>query len=85
MHHADFYRIGDQDDLYGTGFFDLVGGNGALLVEWADRIPDALPSSRLELELAHDDQHPSHRRIEIRGWGERHANLARLLVGRFKA
>ncbi|HEY6100947.1 MAG TPA: tRNA (adenosine(37)-N6)-threonylcarbamoyltransferase complex ATPase subunit type 1 TsaE, partial [Anaeromyxobacter sp.] len=39
VHHADLYRIGDEDELYATGFFDLVGGEGALLVEWADRIP----------------------------------------------
>ncbi|HEY6097895.1 MAG TPA: tRNA (adenosine(37)-N6)-threonylcarbamoyltransferase complex ATPase subunit type 1 TsaE, partial [Anaeromyxobacter sp.] len=30
VHHADLYRIADEDDLYGTGFGDLVGGEGAL-------------------------------------------------------
>ena len=37
-----------------TGFGDLVGGEGALLVEWADRIPSALPAEKLTIRLAHD-------------------------------
>jgi tRNA threonylcarbamoyladenosine biosynthesis protein TsaE len=79
VHHADLYRVADQDDLYGTGFSDLVGGEGALLVEWADRLPGALPPERLEIRLEHDDAAPSARRITIAGTGKRHASLARRL------
>jgi tRNA threonylcarbamoyladenosine biosynthesis protein TsaE len=80
VHHADLYRIGDEDELYGTGFGDLVGGDGALLVEWADRIPGALPSERLTLTLAHDAVAPSRRQVSIDGVGARHAALARALA-----
>jgi tRNA threonylcarbamoyladenosine biosynthesis protein TsaE len=80
VHHADLYRIADEDELYATGFFDLVGGDGALLVEWADRIPGALPAERLELRLRHDARAPSTRHLEIEGTGPRHAALARELV-----
>jgi tRNA threonylcarbamoyladenosine biosynthesis protein TsaE len=78
VHHADLYRIADEDELHATGFGDLVGGEGALLVEWADRIPGALPSERLEIRLAHG-RSPSLRSVEILGTGERHAALARRL------
>jgi tRNA threonylcarbamoyladenosine biosynthesis protein TsaE len=81
VHHADLYRIGDEDELYGTGFGDLVGGEGALLVEWADRIPSALPAERLTLTLSHDDRAPSVRHVALAGTGERHAALARALAG----
>jgi len=81
VHHADLYRIGDEDELYGTGFGDLVGGEGAVLVEWADRIPGALPEGRLTVRLAHDAKAPSVRHVEIEGVGERHAGLARKLAG----
>ncbi len=81
VHHADLYRIADEDELYGTGFGDLVGGEGALLVEWADRIPGALPQERLTLTLSHDEAGPSVRHVEIEGLGARHAELARDLVG----
>jgi tRNA threonylcarbamoyladenosine biosynthesis protein TsaE len=80
VHHADLYRIADEDELYGTGFGDLVGGEGALLVEWADRIPGALPAERLTIRLAHDSERPSVRRVEIEGVGERHAALAKALT-----
>jgi tRNA threonylcarbamoyladenosine biosynthesis protein TsaE len=76
VHHADLYRIGDEDDLYGTGFGDLVGGEGALLVEWADRIPSALPDEKLTIRLAHDARKPDVRRVELEGVGERFAALA---------
>jgi tRNA threonylcarbamoyladenosine biosynthesis protein TsaE len=80
IHHADLYRIGDEDELYATGFFDLVGGDGALLVEWADRVPGALPEERLEIRMAHHPRLLSVRRLEIAGAGERHSALARALA-----
>ena len=80
VHHADLYRIGDPDELYGTGFGDLVGGEGALLVEWADRIPGALPEERLTVQLAHDARRPDVRHVAVEGTGARHAELARRWV-----
>jgi tRNA threonylcarbamoyladenosine biosynthesis protein TsaE len=80
VHHADLYRIADEDELYATGFGDLVGGDGALLVEWADRVPGALPAERLTVRLAHHATAPDVRRLEIEGLGTRHAALARALV-----
>ncbi len=82
VHHADLYRIADEDELYGTGFGDLVGGDGALLVEWADRIPGALPPERLVIRLAHHPTAPSSRTIEVEGTGERAAELGRELLAR---
>lgn len=83
FHHADLYRIADYDELYATGFFDLVGGAGAILVEWADRVPDALPEQRLTITLRHDPRRPDVRHVALEGTGERHAALAqRLAVAR---
>ncbi len=80
VHHADLYRVGDQDELYGTGFFDLLGGDGAVLVEWADRVPGALPPERLEIHLDHDARRPGFRHLELSGTGERGVALARALA-----
>jgi tRNA threonylcarbamoyladenosine biosynthesis protein TsaE len=82
VNHADLYRIGDEDELYATGFFDLVGGAGATVVEWADRIPGALPRERLEIRLRHDERRTGLRHLEIAGTGARHAALARALAPR---
>lgn len=76
VHHADLYRIGDLDELYATGFFDLVGGDGAILVEWADRVAGALPDERLTITLRHDPKRADVRRVELDGVGDRHAALA---------
>jgi tRNA threonylcarbamoyladenosine biosynthesis protein TsaE len=82
VHHADLYRIADEDELFATGFGDLVGGpaQGALVVEWADRIPGALPAERLTVALAHDPRAPSVRHLSLEGVGARHAALARKLA-----
>jgi tRNA threonylcarbamoyladenosine biosynthesis protein TsaE len=82
VHHADLYRLCDEDELTATGFFDLLGAEGAVLVEWADRIPGALPLERLEITLEHVPDATSARRLRAVGTGARHAELARLLGSR---
>lgn len=69
VHHADLYRISDYDELYATGFLDLIEGDAVSIVEWIDRVPDAAPEGWLRLELLHES--PSSRRILIRGFGPR--------------
>jgi tRNA threonylcarbamoyladenosine biosynthesis protein TsaE len=82
LHHADLYRLADLDELYATGFMDLVGGEGALVVEWADKVPGWAPAERLELRLEEVSGRPSSRRIALTGIGPRHAALAAALVAR---
>jgi tRNA threonylcarbamoyladenosine biosynthesis protein TsaE len=76
VHHADLYRLGDLDELHATGFMDLVGGEGALLVEWADRIGGWLPPEHLVVRLSEVEGRPSSRRLEVTPSGARHAALA---------
>jgi tRNA threonylcarbamoyladenosine biosynthesis protein TsaE len=85
IHHADLYRLCDEDELAATGFFDLLGAEGAVLVEWADRLPGALPEERLEIALAHEDSAPNVRSIRAVGTGARHARLAGLLRERTRS
>lgn len=74
LHHADFYRLADRDELYATGFFDLLPG-GAMLVEWLDKIPEAAPADFLlvQFEVVDDER----RRITARATGDVHAALLR--------
>jgi tRNA threonylcarbamoyladenosine biosynthesis protein TsaE len=51
LHHADLYRLQGEDDLYATGYHELLSGPGALLVEWFDRIPGAVPEDALLIHL----------------------------------
>lgn len=72
LYHADLFRVADHDELYATGFFDLAG-EGALLVEWLDKVPSAAPRELLWLTFeVVDDQS---RRIHARAFGQRPAEL----------
>ena len=73
LYHADLYRLADYDELYATGFLDLVGGDGALLVEWLDRIPAAAPREFLRLTLQEVEE--STRQLVAEAWGDRPAEL----------
>lgn len=49
--HVDLYRIESEAELEAAGFLDLLAPGTILAVEWADRLPDALPADRLEIAL----------------------------------
>jgi tRNA threonylcarbamoyladenosine biosynthesis protein TsaE len=80
VHHADLYRLADLDELFATGFMDLVGGPGALLVEWADRIQGWLPAEHLVVRLCEVAGRPSWRQVSFAPGGPRHAALAAALL-----
>lgn len=61
LHHADLYRITSEDDLFGTGYFDLLEGPGAFLVEWIGQVPGAAPADALLLTI--EVESPSSRRF----------------------
>ena len=67
--HADFFRLQGEDDLYGTGYYELRdGGEAALVVEWADRIASAVPPDGLHLRLTRGAG-PGDRRVAARATG----------------
>jgi tRNA threonylcarbamoyladenosine biosynthesis protein TsaE len=69
--HVDLYRVESEGELEATGFLDLLEPGAVVAVEWADRLPGALPADRLELRLARPDaaSAPSRRVIEAEAWG----------------
>ncbi len=78
LHHADLYRIESQDELYATGYFDLLGGEGALAVEWIERVPGALPAGRLQLRLERTGD--TARKLALRAVGLRPTNLLKQIL-----
>ncbi len=51
IYHFDFYRIGSEDEIYGLGYEEYFYGNGICLIEWADRVQNFLPASRIEIYM----------------------------------
>lgn len=42
--HFDFYRLEHPAELLGLGWDDYLDAGGVVIVEWADRFPEMLPS-----------------------------------------
>lgn len=78
LRHADVYRLEAEAELVSAGLAERVGEDGAWLVEWADRFPDAWPPGRLEVELV---PHPEGRELRVTATDAAHAALAAALVG----
>lgn len=51
LHHADLYRLTSEADLFSTGYFDLLEGEGAFLVEWVDQVKGAAPEDSLRISI----------------------------------
>lgn len=49
--HVDLYRVESAAELEAAGFADLLEPGSVIVVEWADRFPDALPPDRLEIRI----------------------------------
>ena len=51
VYHFDLYRLQDEDDLYSTGFFECLGGDGIVVTEWSENFPEVFPEGTLRLKL----------------------------------
>jgi tRNA threonylcarbamoyladenosine biosynthesis protein TsaE len=52
LFHFDAYRLSDADELFAIGFDDYLREDGMFLMEWANLVPEALPSDRLDVTIA---------------------------------
>ena len=82
LHHLDAYRIDDLDAWDELGVDEAIAAGGHVtLIEWADRVGDALPGSAIRLRIDIADVH--HRIVTIDGgpagwldrWGDRFAQV----------
>ena len=47
--HFDFYRIAKESEVYDMGYEDYFFSGNLCLIEWADLIPNLIPSSALKV------------------------------------
>ena len=64
IYHFDMYRISDVDELYAIGFDDYFG-NGIIITEWSENIPDSIPSDAVSVSIRPLDE--NRREITLRG------------------
>ncbi len=90
LHHLDLYRLdpeADVEELGEAGALDVVGEDGASLVEWGGPFADVLAHERLDVTLERaepEDEEGSEpaRLISVSGVGARGAALAGALEER---
>jgi len=51
LHHFDWYRIEDPEELLLAGLDEQIGGQSVTLIEWSERAPDLVPGRHLEITL----------------------------------
>lgn len=53
LYHIDAYRVANAAEAQGFGLDDYLNGDGIVVIEWAERIREALPMENLWIEFRH--------------------------------
>lgn len=70
LFHIDPYRLVSADDALAGGLIDERQATGITLVEWPERLGDALPVDRLDVRIDGTGDEP--RTIELIAWTDRY-------------
>ncbi|HOC59936.1 MAG: tRNA (adenosine(37)-N6)-threonylcarbamoyltransferase complex ATPase subunit type 1 TsaE [Syntrophaceae bacterium] len=65
LYHFDVYRLKQAGDLDDLGYEEYLSGKGVMVVEWAEKIADALPSEAIWVHFSYIDE--NRRKIVLRG------------------
>jgi tRNA threonylcarbamoyladenosine biosynthesis protein TsaE len=77
LYHADLYRLTHPDDIESTGLYDMLHGEGVVVIEWAERMDHADLADHLAVHFEIEKEFV--RIIRLRGYGQRCNNLLRKL------
>jgi tRNA threonylcarbamoyladenosine biosynthesis protein TsaE len=76
LYHIDAYRLDDPEDAVAAGLIDERQADGVVVIEWADRIRDWLPTERLEVVITAPSADPDLRELRWTAIGDAHRRLA---------
>lgn len=57
IHHFDFYRLTEPDELFEIGFDEYLDNNAVCFIEWAEMFPEVLPENIVFIRFAEGDDH----------------------------
>jgi tRNA threonylcarbamoyladenosine biosynthesis protein TsaE len=69
LYHLDVYRLTGSADLAEIGYEEYLSGRGVMVIEWAEKIIDQIPSGALFIKFSHLEENM--RKIELTGRPER--------------
>jgi len=78
VHHIDAYRLATVDEYLDLGPEEYYAGEGLVLIEWADRVAEALPPERVDVQL--EVVGPESRQFEITTHGAALAGVLPALI-----
>ena len=80
LFHVDAYRLSGSAELWALGLEEMLNQGGLAVVEWAERVAEALPADRLTVKL--HIAGANSRRIQMScGGSESKELLARICTG----
>jgi len=51
LFHIDLYRLADEKELIAIDYEEYLTADGVVVIEWADRLPQAIPADSLWITL----------------------------------
>lgn len=69
LYHLDVYRLTGSEDLEEIGYQEYLTRGGVVVVEWAEKVADAVPEGALFVTFSYLDENV--RKIEISGGADR--------------
>ena len=66
------YRLDGSDQAIASGLLDERQGDGVTVIEWPERLADALPADRLDIRFEGSGDEP--RQLVVRATGPRHGH-----------
>ena len=51
IYHVDLYRLDKEEEIFEAGIYDIISGEGLVLIEWADRLKKYYPLNPLEIKF----------------------------------
>ena len=71
--HFDAYRLANTREFLDLGVNEYFEAGGVCLIEWADRVIDAIPTPHLQIEIEPLDE--NRRTFRLSAFGEAHRRL----------
>ena len=73
LYHVDCYRLISEADIATAGIEDILAADGAVMIEWAERVEALLPADRLQIEIGYRSM--TRRTLRYTATGEHSAKL----------
>ena len=67
FYHLDLYRVDNAAEFSELGLEEILYGQGAVAIEWAERLGENLPDERLEVHLTFSNE--TSRRLTFHAFG----------------